>query len=150
MRADPSRRVVVDTNIWISAALSTQGAPARVAEHVLDHYVPTFSPATFSELETRLWRPKFDRYISMELRQRLLHDLSAAAFWVEIPAAVAAQVFCRDQTDDKFIHSALVAQAPWLITGDQDLLDVATTKLQGLQIMTSATAMQRVDFTDHK
>lgn len=100
-----ARRVVIDTNVWISAALSKTGAPARLVRHVLDHGLPVFSSATFAELEARLWRPKFDRYLSMELRQRILHDLNAAAYWVEIPSGVASQTYCRDADDDKFIHS---------------------------------------------
>lgn len=144
MRADPARRVVVDTNIWISAALSRSGAPARVVEYILEHRVPALSPATFTELETRLWRPKFDAYISMELRRRILHDLNAAAFWVDIPETMATQSYCRDRDDDKFIHTALAAQAPWLITGDQDLLDITT--LHEVRIVTPAAAMQLAEF----
>lgn len=134
------QRIVVDTNIWISAALSPGGAPARIVRQVLAHGLPVFSEATFAELETRLWRPKFDRYLSMELRRRILHDLNAAAHWAEIPAAIAAQAFCRDADDDKFIHTALSANAPWLITGDDDLLLLPA--IPGLQILTAEAALQ--------
>ncbi|MCA9907538.1 MAG: putative toxin-antitoxin system toxin component, PIN family [Anaerolineae bacterium] len=139
-----ARRVVIDTNVWISAALSKTGAPARLVRHVLDHGLPVFSSATFAELEARLWRPKFDRYLSMELRQRILHDLNAAAYWVEIPSGVASQTYCRDADDDKFIHTALTAQAPWLVTGDQDLLQ--TPSVSGLHILAPAEALQRPEF----
>lgn len=137
------QRVVVDTNIWISAALSPGGAPACIVRQVMAHGLPVFSDATFAELETRLWRPKFDRYLSMELRRRILHDLNAAAHWVKIPAAIASQTHCRDADDDKFIHAALSAHAPWLITGDQDLLVVPP--VPGLQILSPEVALQ----TDH-
>ena len=142
MKADPrrhQRRVVVDTNVWISAALSREGAPAQWARRALAECTPVFSEATFAELETRLWRPKFDRYLGMELRQRLLHDLNAAAFWADIPAEFAAQRWCRDPDDDHFIRAALAAHAPLLVTGDADLLDVPT--LDGLRILTPAQAL---------
>ena len=96
------QRVVVDTNVWISAALSRQGLPARLLQHVLAHHLAVFSTATFAELESRLWRPKFDRYLSMEIRRRILHDLSATAHWVEIPSASALQRYSRDPDDDNF------------------------------------------------
>ena len=94
MKVDPHRgrrRVVVDTNVWISASLTANGAPAQLARRVLAECMPVLSEATFAELEARLWRPKFDRYLGMELRQRILHDLDAAAIWVANPPLLAAQ-----------------------------------------------------------
>ena len=136
--------VVVDSNVWISAALSKSGAPAQLIRYVLAHGIPVFTPSTFDELQTRLWRPKFDRYLSMELRKSILHDLNAAAMWVDVPAAVAAVSHSRDKDDDKFIHAALAAQASWLVTGDQDLLCVEP--LPNLHILTPADALGRVAF----
>ena len=61
MRAETlAKRVVVDTNVWLSAALSPTGAPSQVLRGVLAHGVPVFSDATFAELEARIWKPKFD------------------------------------------------------------------------------------------
>ncbi len=98
-----------------------------------------FSDATFAELETRLWRPKFDRYISLETRRSILRDIKGAAHWVSIPADIAAQSYCRDPDDDVFIHTAQAAQAPYLISGDKDLL--AVPPIAGLTIATPAQAL---------
>ena len=102
------------------------------------HGLPVFSPATFVELETRLWRPKFDRYLNMELRQRILHDASAAALWVDIPPELAAQNWSRDPDDDHFVRAALAAEASWLVSGDRDLLDIEPPA--ELRILTPAAA----------
>ena len=91
--------------------LTKTGAPARLLRHVIAHGFPVFSFATFAELESRLWRPKFDRYLSMEYRRRLLHDINAVANWVDIRPEIASQIYCRDVDDDKFIHTALSANA---------------------------------------
>ena len=37
--------VVVDTNVWISAALSKIGSPAQLVRHVLAHGMPVFTRA---------------------------------------------------------------------------------------------------------
>jgi predicted nucleic acid-binding protein len=79
----------------------------------------------------------------MDDRKALLHDVRAIAHWVEVPPEAAAQVFCRDPDDDKFIHAALAAQAPWLVTGDQDLL--ALTALPGLLMLSPADALRRIE-----
>jgi uncharacterized protein len=141
MRAE-STRIVVDTNVWISAALSSTGAPALVVRWVLSHAVPVLSEPTFAELERRLWLPKFDRYVSIELRQQILHDLSASAYWTDVPAEIASRTYCRDADDDKFIHTALAANAAWLVTGDQDLLSVPA--IPELQIISPAEAVKRL------
>jgi uncharacterized protein len=138
--AQSSVLAVVDTNVLISAALSATGAPAQVVDWLLQHGVLVFSNATFEELHTRLWRPKFDPYLSLEQRQSLLHDLNAAAHWVEISEPIAAQTYSRDTDDDKFIHTALAAQAPLLITGDADLLDVPA--IAGLRIVSPARGLK--------
>lgn len=138
-------RVVIDSNVWISAALSQSGAPARLVRHVLAFGLPVFSPETFLELETRLWKPKFDRYLSMELRRQILHDLDAAALWVDVPEEIAAQGYSRDPDDDKFIHAALAAKADWLVSGDRDLLELQG--LPGVTIVTPADALRRPEFT---
>jgi putative PIN family toxin of toxin-antitoxin system len=124
MKADLSAayaRVVVDTNVLVSAALMSAGAPALL-DKLLAAGALVFSPATFAELESRLWKPKFDRYLSLERRQRLLHDLNASAFWVDIPRDISVQKFSRDVSDDAFVHAAMTAKAVRLVSGDDDLL----------------------------
>ena len=103
-----------------------------------------FSQDTFSELETRIWKPKFDRYVSRETRQLLLHDASASANWVEIPPTLASQTFSRDPNDDKFVHAALAGQAQWLVTGDDDLLVLGS--VHGIQILSATQALEEPNF----
>jgi len=129
-------KLVIDTNILISAALSPQGAPAKLVQVALAHHRLVFSQATLDELRTRLYRPKFDRYISLETRESLLHDFNASAHWVDIGEPA---VYCRDRDDDKFIETALKAQANYLISGDNDLLEVAA--LPDLQIISVQQAL---------
>ncbi len=139
-----TKRVVLDTNIWLSAAISKSGTPAQVVRRVLQMGVPVFSKATFAELEARLWKPKFDRYLSMDTRRAILHDANAVAHWVDIPADLAAKTYSRDPDDDKFIHTALAASAAWLVTGDQDLLVVEMPL--PVRILTAGEALLEVGF----
>jgi len=127
---------VIDTNVLISAALSARGMPARLVQLVLERDVLVFSQPTFDELKTRLYRPKFDRYISLELREAVLHDLSAAARWVEIGEPAR---YCRDRSDDMFIETALAARAGIVVSGDQDLLQAPP--IRGLRILNPQQAL---------
>ena len=131
-----SLKLVIDTNVLISAALSSQGAPATLVRVALAQHRLVFSPATFDELRTRLYRPKFDRYISLDNRERLLHDMNAAADWVEVGEP---GFYCRDRDDDKFIETALKATAPYLVSCDKDLLEAP--EVPGLSVISAQQAL---------
>lgn len=136
-------RAVIDTNVLISAALSSRTPPARVVQHMLARGRLLFSDATFAELQTRLWKPKFDRYLRIEDRKQLLHDFGAAGTWVDVPPAIQARRFSRDADDDAFLHVALAGQAHWLVSGDQDLLTLGA--VESIAILTPAQAWARLE-----
>lgn len=140
MRVERQRLVVLDANAWLSATLSPNGTPAQVVRAVLLQGLAVFSEAAFAEQETHLWKPKFDRYISLEARKAILRDSRAAAFWVAIPPELADQHWSRDPDGDVFIRTALAAQAPWLMTGAADLLSVPA--IEGLSIFTLAQGLR--------
>ncbi len=131
-----NREWVIDTNVLISAALSSQGVPATLVRFALSQRVLVFSLPTFEELRERLYRPKFDPYLTLERRQRILHDVNASARWVDIGEPA---VYCRDREDDKFFETALVAKVLVLITGDKDLLDAP--RREDLQVLTPLQAV---------
>jgi putative PIN family toxin of toxin-antitoxin system len=135
-----SLKLVIDTNILISAALSAHGAPAQLVLGALARHRLVFSQATFGELRTRIYRPKFDRHISLEDRERLLRDFNACAVWVE---PVEPGQYCCDRDDDHFIEAALKAQADYLVSGDKDLLDAPP--VQGLRVVSVHQALEALD-----
>lgn len=140
--AGPYGRVVVDTNVLLSAALSPNGVPAAFVDLVLAEGKLVFSNATFDELQTRIWLPKFDRYLPMERRRSVLDDASAGAIWVDVPKAIAQNAYSRDTMDDVFIHTALAASASRLISGDKDLL--CLNPLDSLQILSPSTGLEEL------
>ena len=127
---------VLDTHVLISATLSSKGAPHALVQHILSHGCLVFSNATFEELRSRFYRPKFDVYLSLEMREGLLHDFSASARWVE-PDIVLP--YSRDPSDDVFIATALKAGLSFLVSGDKDLMQAPLPA--GLQVLTPAQAL---------
>ena len=93
-----------------------------------------FSDETFDELQTRIWRPKFDSYVSRESRAIFLAQLKTVATWVSI---AGAKMGCRDPDDDMLLETALMGDADCLITGDGDLHEM--TPFQGIPILTPTT-----------
>ena len=127
---------VLDTNVLISAVLSSQGAPHALAQHILKNGNLVFSSATFEELRSRIYRPKFDVYLSLEMREGLLHDFQSIARWVE-PDIVLP--YSRDPSDDVFIATALKAGLNFLVSGDKDLLGANLPP--GFQVLTPAQTL---------
>jgi len=135
-------RVVVDTNVILSAALAPHGVPAQLLDRLLQVGRLVFSSATFAELEARIWLPKFDRYLPIERRRRLLQEANASALWVDIPVGLASRRHSRDAKDDMFIHAALAASATRLVSGDDDLL--CLHPLEGLHILSPRAALDEL------
>lgn len=139
---EPAFGVVIDTNVWISGLISRTGAPAEFTRWVVRNARPVFSQATFDELRDRFWRPKFDRYVSIEQRNALLDDIAGVAWQVTVLLAIGERRLCRDPTDDKFIHAALAVQPAWLVTGDKDLLVLADAlQAEGVSVLSPADAL---------
>ena len=131
-------RVVLDTNVLISAALIPSSTPRRVVDAIFTaNGVLLFSDETFAELRTRLQRTKFDRYVSSQSRAVYLARVRAVAEWVGI---AGARLGCRDPDDDKVLEVALMGAADCIVTGDQDLLELAS--FHGLPILTAANFLE--------
>ena len=115
----PEPRVVLDTNVLISAALSPNGKPRRVLDWVAEYGVILSSDETLAELEISIQRPKFDPYVEADERDDYIEWLNARTHAVEIGEQIQA---CRDPDDDKFLELALSGNADVIVSGDDDLL----------------------------
>lgn len=71
-----SERVVFDTNVLISGLLSKTSTPAQALEVAIHRDEIVATTATLGELMAKLLSPKFDRYVSRELRDALLSRLA--------------------------------------------------------------------------
>jgi uncharacterized protein len=124
-------RAVLDTNVLISAFLSPLGKPFACLGWVLDNATLIVSRELLEELESRLTRPKFAKYLDESRRRALVADLALNAVQVELSGTVRV---CRDPDDNKLLEIAAVGRADCLVTGDQDLL--VLNVFQGIPILT--------------
>ena len=138
-----SKPVVIDTNVLISAALSPKGTPAKIVRYFVAHGKLVFSEETYEEFYSRLWRPKFDRYISRELRKAILLDFSNIADWVEIKSIKNKMNLSRDKDDNKFLDVAITASALMIVSGDSDLTDLK--QVEGIPILTPVQCLTLIE-----
>ena len=125
------KRVIIDTNIIVSAFLFETGTPAHIFDAVYEHHILLFSAETYAELCDVLLRPKFDRYALREERINFLATFAQIATEIAVRTEVAV---CRDPKDDKFLALAADGQADYIVSGDQDLRDLGNFK--GIPVLT--------------
>lgn len=111
-------RVVVDTNVFVSAALKASSWPASVVRWVDGSARLLKSAQTEAELLRVLARPYFAPRLSPGFLANI-HRLLTDAEEEPIRERIAA---CRDPKDDKFLELAVNGRADLIVSGDADLL----------------------------
>jgi putative PIN family toxin of toxin-antitoxin system len=129
-------RVVVDTNVFISAGLKENSPPETAIHLVAARHLLLKSAITEQELFVTLARPRLMPLIDPQFRD-WLRQLTATAELVNITERIAA---CRDLRDDKFLELAVNGRADVIVTGDRDLL--ALDPFRGIPIITPAGFVQ--------
>jgi putative PIN family toxin of toxin-antitoxin system len=116
-------RAVVDTNVWVSAALKPASSPGRVLAAFREgRFTLVASDALLDELAEVLRRPKFTRRgIPPQSFAEVLALLQSGANRVSVEGALRV---CRDPTDDVLIETAIAGKADVLVSGDRDLTDM--------------------------
>ena len=107
-------RVVLDTNVLISAALKPGGLEAAVVAAALAGQLEAWvTEPVWAEYEEVLARPKFaaireaSRQILDSLRDRVVRTTPG-----EVVSAAS------DEDDNRFLECAAAAEAQWLVTGN--------------------------------
>jgi hypothetical protein len=117
-------RVVLDANVWVSAAIRT-GPAHRIVQAWLTGSA-TFDvilcPALIAEVADVLTqRPRMRKWIDLDVAERYVETLRVLADVVADPAVVEPTT--RDVDDDYLVALARQHDADYIVTGDKDLLD---------------------------
>jgi uncharacterized protein len=132
-------RVVVDTNVLVSAGLKAETAPRNAVLWIRRHGRFLKSDATERELRLTVARPKLLRLLANSaFLEELLHLMDAAE-QIQVIETVRA---CRDQDDDKFLEVAINGNADRIIAGDPDLL--VLDGFRGIRIVDPANFLRAV------
>ncbi|MDO8318945.1 putative toxin-antitoxin system toxin component, PIN family [Rhodoferax sp.] len=134
-------RVVLDTNVVLSALVFGGGLAGRLRMAWQTHEVlPLVNTDTAQELIRVLAYPKF--HLSRPDQQQLLADYLPYSQTVHMPESMPTVPECRDPYDLMFMRLAVVGQAQVLVSGDKDLLTLATA----FKSMTGCTILGVDDF----
>ena len=118
-------RILIDTNVWVSALIWPESLPARVLQTVLLEHTVILSTEIMGELRDVYTRKFPHRLQDLE---RFFEKLS-----YELPpehAVMPRQLtqVIRDPDDVHVLTAALAANVDVLLTGDQDFAELPMTK----------------------
>ena len=109
-------KLVVDTNIVVSALLKPDSLPDLIINMVLNKsFILCLSEDIFNEYQEVLSRGKFKRLNQAKTRRLLLKIRRDAKL---VKPSVSVDIVKRDPEDNKFLECALEAQADYFITGN--------------------------------
>ncbi|MBB5326274.1 putative PIN family toxin of toxin-antitoxin system [Anoxybacillus tepidamans] len=133
-------RVLIDTNILISASLNSSGTPYQAYLKAVTY--PNHGIVCDQNIDElrRVFNRKFPHKI-----QALEHFLSLALTVLEvIPTPtidVSDEALVRDVSDRPILRAAIAAKVDILVTGDKDFLEA---KITSPKIMTTAELVRDV------
>ncbi len=133
-------RVVLDTNVLISALLFKGNLSKIVGLWQKGKIIPVISKETFGELKTVLEYPKFS-LARAEIKSLIEQEI--LPFFEVVDVSKPVKGVCRDPGDDQFISCALSANAYCILTGDKDLLDLK--KYKSLRIIHASDFIKMFD-----
>ena len=114
-------RIVVDTNVLISAALLPHSTAARALDRALKEFQLIQSSTIQGELIEVISRGKFGRYLDEENRSHFLFVVAQFAEVIEVRSRITE---CSDPKDNKFLELAIDGKAELIVSGDRHLQDL--------------------------
>jgi len=112
-------RIVLDTNVIISAFLIFNSKAQQAYIKALKNAQILYSIDTLNELFNVIKREKFNKYLPLKDRIKLLIQFIDISEEIQITAKIEE---CRDIKDNKILELAESGNADLIITGDKDLL----------------------------
>ena len=140
------QRIVVDTNVLVSAVLSPDGAAREVLRRCLTGAArPLISNALFLEYEDVLSREALFAAapIGPDDRAALLDAVLGICQWINISYLWRPNL--RDESDNHLVELAVAGNAAWIVTGNER--DVAADELvfDGFRVITPVAWLKEDD-----
>ena len=121
-------KVMIDTNVIISALLSPHGQAAKAFYKALQ---PPFEPLVCSYIIDEVQRKFAEKLAAHASKLCRFEDILPLFRLVPMPAeTVEGEMFIRDIKDMPILRSALAAGSDYLLTGDKDFLEADIKKPQ--------------------
>jgi uncharacterized protein len=115
-------RIIIDTNLWIGFLITKDYT--KLDKIIFSGQgVLVFSNELLDEFLVVANRPKFRKYFSKTDIEDILETIEEYADFVHVKTSID---ICRDSKDNFLLSLSIDGNADFLITGDDDLLDLVS------------------------
>ena len=132
-------KIVLDTNIFVSALISTRSNPALLLDAAGKNYSLFVSRELISELEEVISRDKFG-FTNERINAAMEAILSFSDF---VNPGIKLDVIKSDPDDNKILECAVACGADYLVSGDAHLLELKEYK--GIKVISPKAALDILD-----
>jgi uncharacterized protein len=115
-------RIVLDTNVLISALINKGGKPRELLSEVIRRHELVISKEIMEELAIVANEPRIRKYVEHQDIADFLRDLAMSARIVRIRSRFRAVK--EDADDDTILRTAYDGRASYISSGDRHLLDI--------------------------
>lgn len=139
-------RIVIDTNVLVSAILSPGGASREVLRRCLTGKTqPLISNALFLEYEDVLSRKELFETapIGPDDRAHLLDAVLSMCQWINITFLWRPNL--PDESDNHLVELAVAGNAEWIVTGNVKDLAAGELLFEGFRVATPAQWLREED-----
>ena len=131
-------RVVLDTNIYISALISDKGNPAAIINSWLSGQFDILISQPISDelLRVTSYERIQNKYRKVkEARLEFAELIAKQGVWIEPVKKLS--VVTRDESDNIYVECAVEGVAQYIVSGDEHLL--ALSEFQGIIVLSPAS-----------
>ena len=134
-------RIVLDTNVLVSALISRDGPPGLLLAAIRrERLTLVTSEAQLDELRTVLSRERLRPYIRPEEAEDLIRNLEAIG---EVVADLPDVDASPDPDDNRILATAVAGRADLIVSGDKKHM-LILDRVDDIPIVTAAAAADRV------
>jgi putative PIN family toxin of toxin-antitoxin system len=113
-------KIIIDTNLWISFLITK--SYNRIDDLIIDKKIRIiFSEELLSEFIKVIQRPELAKYFTKNDLEELLELFDFYGDFIEVKSRIKQ---CRDPKDNFLLSLAIDSKADYLLTGDNDLLEI--------------------------
>jgi uncharacterized protein len=112
-------KVVLDTNVYVSALVSSSGPCVWIVDRWLDGQLAVFtSGAIIDEIERVINYPRIAKRHGLNEEEIAQYIKFLKFFSIQTPGKIEVDVIREDPSDNMFLSCAIEAKADFLISGD--------------------------------
>lgn len=128
-------KVIIDTNLWISFLITK--SHSQIDNLLINKKIRiVFSEELLTEFFDVIQRPKLNKYFSPNDIKELLDVFDFYGDLVKVKSRIEQ---CRDPKDNFLLSLAVDSKADYLLTGDNDLLEIGQIGKTKIQTITEFT-----------